>query len=189
MPQDTNAGTAPAGGEAPEGAEATAAAATGTPTQPDEVTTLRSRNAGLDAKVTELLKAQAAEKVRADAAEARALELAQGKDNGDAELRAQLQAREQELAETRKLAALTRIEAKYPETFGVLGAAAASLTEDQLAASEARFAGVAESPRPMGANPQRPTTAGTKALEDMTADELRKHLATFSGSVWGLPTD
>lgn len=185
MPQDTNAGTPS------QDDEAQTAPVAGTPAPQDEVTTLRSRNAGLDAKVSELLKAQATEKARADAAEARALELAQGKDNGDQELRSQLQAREQELAETRKLAALTRIEAKYPETFGVLGAAASTLTEDQLAASEARFAGVTESsaPRTLGANPQRPATAAAKALEDMTADELRKHLSTFSSAAWGLSAD
>jgi hypothetical protein len=158
-----------------------------TPEPVDEVTKLKSRNAGLDAKVSELLRAQAAEKARADAAEARAMELAAGKDNGDQELRAQLQAKEAELTETRKLAALNRIEAKYPETFGVLGAAAAGLTEDQLAASEARFAGVTETsaPRTLGSNPQRPVSAGPKALEDMTVAELEKHIKGFDPSVLG----
>ena len=177
-------GTSSSGNEAP--------AAPDTLAPVDEVTTLKSRNAGLDAKVTELQKEATAAKAAADAAAAKLADYEAGKVGADEALRAQLQVKEAELTETRKLAALARIEARFPETFGVLGAAAASLTEDQLAASEARFAGVAappETPRPVGANPQRPTAPGTKALEDMTADELRKHLATFSGSVWGLPSD
>lgn len=182
---DENAGTTPQTEEAQP-------AQVGTPAPVDEVTTLRSRNAGLDAKVTELQKVAAEAKAAADAAAAKLADYEAGKVGADEALRAQLQAKEAELAETRKLAALARIEARFPETFGVLGAAAASLTEDQLAASEARFAGVAappETPRPVGANPARPQAAAPKALEDMTADELRRHLATFNGSVWGISTD
>jgi hypothetical protein len=184
---DGNEGTAPVEGQAPVIDAAPAAAASGTVTQPDEVTTLRSRNAGLDAKVTELSKAEKAAIARAEAAEARAIELANGKDNGDAELRAQLSAKDEELGKVRREAALARIEAKYPETFGVFGDTAASMTEDQLAASEARFAGVTETstPTPAGINAPR-VIAGAKAIEDMTAAELEKHLLTMPKSVMGL---
>jgi hypothetical protein len=177
MPEITDAGTTAEGTEAPS--------TTGTPAAPDEVTTLRSRNQGLDAKVSELLKSAAAEKARADAAEARALELAQGKDNGDQELRAQLAAKDQQIAQAQKAALLARVESKYPETFGVFGDAAAGMSEDQLAASEARMAGVAvvgetSKPNPLGANPARPAAPATKSLEDMSVAELKAQLGTFN---------
>ena len=185
---DENAGTAPVEGEAPVAA---AAVAPVTPPAADEVTTLRSRNAGLDAKVTELAKAtKLAEQKAAEAAQKLA-DYESGKVNSDEALRAQLALKEAELALAHREAQVARIEAKYPETFGVLGEAAAGLTEDQLAASEARFAGVPatpETPRPIGANPPR-TPGGAKSIEDMTAAELRTHLATFPISSWGGRTD
>lgn len=177
-------------GTAVETEEAQTPEATGTPPAPDEVTTLRSRNAGLDAKVTELSKAQASLQAERDALAAQLAEAQKGVVDKDEALRAQVAAKDAELALARKEAAIARISAKYPETFGVLGEAAAALTEDQLAASEARFAGVPapqETPRPVGANPPRQVGA-TKRIEDMTAAELRKHLATFPPSVWS-PND
>lgn len=177
MTLDAGIGTASTDSEAPDNS--------GTQGQPNEVTLLRSRASGLDAKVTSLTQAAKDAIARAEAAEARALELAQAKEGGDAELRAQLKAQELLLAAAATDAKLARIEAKYPETFGVLGAVAAALTDDQLAASEARYAGVApESPTPNGTNPARAIAAGTKAIEDMTAAELRNHLRTgFDPSV------
>lgn len=180
-----NAGTEPQGGEA-QPSESPAPAA-GTPTQPDEVTTLRSRNAGLDAKVTELLNAQKAAEEARQAAEAKLAAYEAGKVGADEALSAQLAAKEAELATVRREASLAKIAAKYPETFGVLGDAAAALTEDQLAASEARFAGVpsepAETPVPVGVNPRREQAAPPKAIEDMSPAELRDHLKTFDPSV------
>jgi len=185
---DTNEGTPEGTGEA-QTQEGTPA--TGTPQTPDEVTTLRSRNAGLDAKVTELSKAT---KVAQEAAAAAAQKLADyesGKVQGDEALRAQFQAKEAELALVKREAALSRIEVKYPETFGVLGEAAAALTEDQLAASEARMsgAGLSETPTPLGSNPPRNLAAANKSIEDMNTAELRRHLATFPRAMWGGSTD
>lgn len=184
---DENAGTPPVAGEAP----AAAAAAPGTPPVVDEVTTLRSRNAGLDAKVTELTKAAKEAKDAAAAAAAKLDAYEAGTVSKDEALRAQLASKEAELALAHKETQVARIAAKYPETFGVLGEASAALTEDQLAASEARFAGVPttpETPKPMGANPPR-TPGGAKSIGDMTAAELRAHLATFPISSWGGRTD
>jgi hypothetical protein len=179
---DTNEGTAPVEGEA----QPTAQADAGTPPQPDEVTTLRSRNAGLDAKVTELQrKATEAERKAAEAAQ-KLSDYESGKVQADEALRAQVAAKDAELALVRKEATLTRIESKYPETFGVLGEAAAALTEDQLAASEARMSGAglsSDPPSPLGANPSRGVAGRAKAIEDMTVEELRKHLHTFSTDV------
>lgn len=181
---DAIAGTAPETGEAPAESTAPAAPTTGTQTAPDEVTTLRSRTAGLDAKVTELQKAALAAEARAEAAAAKLAEYEAGKVNADEALRAQLDAERAETAKARKEAALNRIEAKYPETFGVLGEAAASLSEDQLAASEARMAGVPtetiEPPVPGGVNAPRPPST-RKSIDDMSVSELEAYmLSTFT---------
>lgn len=172
---DPNAGTAPEGEEAQP--ETTPVVETGTPANDSEVTTLRSRNAGLDAKVTSLSEANKAAIARAEAAEARALALAEGKENGDQELRAQNEQLKADAASARQEALLNKIEAKYPETFGVLGAVAATLTEDQLAASEARMVGVESgNPAPLGANPSRAGAGAPKAIEDMNVAELQAHM-------------
>lgn len=191
---DGNAGTPNPTDQAPAAETTPVVPASGTAPAVDEVTTLRSRNAGLDAKVTELSKSEKAAIARAEAAEARAIELANGKDNGDAELRAQLSAKDKELEAALKDGLLARIEAKYPETFSVLGEAAAALTADQLAASEARFAGVpAESntpPTPVGTNAPRPAAGSAKAIEDMSVQELLAEQArNFAGSPFALKRD
>ena len=176
---DENAGTAPAEGEAQS---QDTAPATGTPTPVDEVTTLRSRNAGLDAKVTELSKAQKLADQRAAEAEKKLNEYLTGKVMEDSDLRAQIQAKEDELATARREAQLAKIEAKYPETFSVLGEAAAALTADQLAAAEARFAGVAAptgTPKPIGNNPPRTQGGASSANtnpEGETLDQLKKRV-------------
>jgi hypothetical protein len=176
---DTNEGTTSAATEAP--------LTTGTPpATPDEVTTLRSRNAGLDAKVTELMNAHKQALADAEAARVRLTEYESGKVGADEALRAQIAAKDAELSSVRKEAQVARISAKYPETFGVLGEAVVGLTEDQLAASEARMAGVAaltETPVPMGTNPARTQAATPKSIDEMTAAELKVHLKTFDPSV------
>jgi aminopeptidase N len=175
MTIDAGTGTPAAGSEAPD-------AGSGTPVVHDEVTTLRSRNAGLDAKVTSLQQSIAAAEARAAAAEARATELAQNKEGGDAELRAQLVKAQEAITAAERKAALADIKAAYPETFTVLGEAAAGLTADQLAANEARLGGTGtvETPKPVGANPARQQALSPKAVEDMTIDELQAHLASFN---------
>jgi hypothetical protein len=37
-------------------------------------------------------------------------------------------------------------------------------------------------PKPLGANPPRAAGTAAKAIEDMSVDELRKHLASFPAS-------
>lgn len=179
----TDTTIAGASSEAPE------APATGTPAAaPDEATTLRSRNAGLDAKVTELTLAKAAAEAAAQASATKLADYEAGKVNADEALRAQLAAAQGETATARKEAALALVEAKYPETFAVLGEASASLTADQLAASEARFRGVPAEPTettikptPLSTGTARPPTTA-KNIEDMSAAELRKHMElTFTG--------
>lgn len=178
---DNDAGTAPVTGEAQ-----TPPQATGTPPTPDEVTTLRSRNAGLDAKVTSLTQQAATEKAAREAAEQKLAGYEAELVSKDEALRAQLAAKEAEAALARKEAALARVEARFPETYAVLGESAASLSEDQLAAAEARFRGVegeTATPTPIGANPSRGSTEPVKSLEEMSVEELRKHLGTFPTEV------
>jgi hypothetical protein len=173
----------PVEGQADAGQNPAPAAA---PQGTDEVTTLRSRLAGLDAKVTSLTQETARERATREAAEQKLRDYEAGKVSADEALRAQVEQKDAELALVRKEAALARIEAKYPETFSVLGEAAAALTPDQLAASEARFAGVPaepETPKPLGANPVRPQAPAAKAIEDMSIEELKAHLRTFPADV------
>jgi hypothetical protein len=173
---DTNEGTAPAEGEAQSQGEQKPE--TGTPVAQDEVTTLRSRNAGLDAKVTELSKAAKAAAADRDAALAKLQSYEAGKVGADEALRAQIAAKEAELAAVRQEAALARIEAKYPETFALLGDAAANLSADKLAEAEARFKGVAApetpapAPKPIGNNPSRQASSATEETFESIAQRL-----------------
>jgi hypothetical protein len=148
----------------------------------DEVTTLRSRNAGLDAKVTSLTQAEKAAKARADAAEAKLADYEAGKVGADEALRAQLQASQAETAQARQEANLARIEAKYPETFSVLGEAAIGMSDDKLAEAEARFRGVESEgttpTKPIGNNPNRNTAAAAKA--DESGDDIEAKLRSMA---------
>lgn len=180
------------GTAAPEGGDAgTPAAAPATaPTASGQDATLLSRIAGLDAKVTNLVSQNTEKDATIEALRKQVAEMQAGTVDKDEALRAQVAAKDAELAQVRREAALANIRAQYPETFSVLGEAAASLTADQLAASEARFAGVAavpETPVPVGANPARPAAPAAKAIEDMSLAELRTHMRTFDPSVLTQP--
>jgi len=152
-------------------------------TQPaDEVTKLRSRNAGLDAKVTSLTQSAAAAEAARVAAEQKLADYEAKVVGQDEALRAQVDAVKAELEATRQEARLARIEAQYPETFAVLGDAAANLSPEKLAEAEARFAGVeppVEQPRakPIGNNPSR--TAAPANAEETSAD-IAKRLSAMA---------
>lgn len=167
---DPNEGTTPETPEAP-------AATPSTPATPDEVTTLKSRNAGLDAKVTELTRqAKAAEKTAAEAAQKLA-DYEAGKVNSDEALRAQLQAAKAETETARREAKVARIEAKYPETFGLFGDDVAGMAEDKLAASEVRLRGAApveEPPTPLGSNPS--STSQNRAAKQPTLADVEAEM-------------
>lgn len=177
---------APEGGAAgtPAAAPAPAAAAS------QQDTTFLSRIAGLDAKVTSLVESNTAKDKELETLRKQIADAQAGVVNADEALRAQVAAKDAELAQARTDAALARIEAKYPETFSVLGAAAATLTVDQLAASEARFAGVPSEtttpPIPVGTGAPRTPAPGAKAIEDMSLAELEASLKAMPRSVLGL---
>lgn len=177
-----NEGTTDEGGEAQAPASAPV-----TQTSPDEVTTLRSRNAGLDAKVTSLTQAQKTAQTERDAAVQKLADYEAGKVNSDEALRAQLQAKDVELASERQASALARIEAKYPETFAVLGESAASLSPEKLAEAEARFKGVTveesnEPPKPIGNNPARTqgSASGQANPAERTKADIEAQLRTIT---------
>lgn len=175
-----NEGTTETGEEAPEVEEVAETPETpGTPTESPEVTTLKSRNSGLDAKVTELSRQLQAEKTATAAATAKLSDYEAGKVGADEALRAQLELKEQELTSIRKEAQVTRVEAKYPETFALFGEDAITFSEDKLAASEARLRGVApdtEPPTPRGNNPSG--AGAPPAKKEETVDDIIARLAT-----------
>lgn len=181
-PGDSTA--APTGGDAGTTAAATVTAPAAS--QPDP--TLLSRLSGLDAKVTSLVEQNTVKDSTIADLRKQIAEMQAGTVNADEALRAQVAAKEAEIAQARQEAALANIKATFPETFGVLGAAAAYLTADQLAAAEARFAGVAstEPPVPVGTGAPRSPASGAKAIEDMSIAELTAHLSGMPRSVLGL---
>jgi|ERR1035437_2573420 hypothetical protein len=170
---DGNEGTLNTGGEAPN--------SSGTGSESPEVTALKSRNAGLDAKVTTLSDSQKAANARAVAAEQRLADYEAGKIGDDEALRARLTRAESDAATAKLEAKAARIEAKYPESFRELGDVVANMTDDKLAALEARLTGktdsgsgseLPETDRPIGNNQARPVGNAPKAPGDMSIDEL-----------------
>lgn len=144
----------------------------------DEVSVLKSRYAGQTAKVNELTGQTKAQSDRIKELEEQLKAAREGTASKDDVAQALLKAKDEELAAIRKEAALARIEAKYPETFSELGEDAATLSEEKLAAMEARFRGVeSEAPKPRGNNAPRTDSAPAKPKEE-TADDIVARLKT-----------
>jgi chromosome segregation ATPase len=180
---DTNDDTAPDGTGAP------AADAAATPQTPDELAALKSRNSGLNAKVTELQKQLADERAGRTAAE----QAAAGKAGTDDVLNKRIAELEATIAANEAKAAIAAKGAKYPEAFSELGDDIANMSAEKLAALEARLTAAkdggeveTETPKPVGNNPQR--TTGTKSYEDMTSAELQAELKKLPREAFGLPS-
>lgn len=177
---DTNDDTASEGTEAPE-AEASAA-----PQTPDELAALKSRNSGLNAKVTELQKQLADERAGRTAAE----QAAAGKAGTDDVLNKRIKELEETIAKNEAQAAIAAKGAKYPEAFSELGEDIANMSAEKLAALEARLTAAkddgesGEPPKPVGNNPARTGTA--KNIEDMTSAELQAAIKTLPREAFGL---
>ena len=145
---------------------------------------LQSRYAGQTAKVNVLTGQLSAAETRALAAEQKLADYEAGKIGADEALKAQLAAEKKNTEEAKRETALARVEAKYPETFAVLGEDAAGLSEVKLAETEARLRGVAaeddEAPTPKRHNESRtstaPAAAGAKAE---TADDVEARLLSM----------
>ena len=181
---DINTDTAPDGAEAP--AEGAAPAAT--PATPDELATLKSRNSGLNAKVTELQKQLADERNARTAAE----QAAAGKAGTDDVLNKRIAELQAELEANKKAVALAQAGAKYPEAYALLGDGIAGMPSENLAALEARLTAAKdggeapETPKPVGNNPAR-GNVGAKNIEDMTSAELQAAMKALSREALGLP--
>lgn len=174
---------------APEAQSQENAPAAGTPAPVDEVTTLRSRNAGLDAKVTTLMDQIRQEREAREAAEAKAQEYISGKANEDQDTRALLQRLNAELEAAKRAATAASLATKYPESYGTLGEAITGLSEETLAATEARLRGVpVEShtpPMPVGNQPSRTPAPASKDFSEMSLTELKDYAKTgFAGLTW-----
>jgi chromosome segregation ATPase len=131
---------------------------------------LRSRNSGLNAKVTEqetLIKS-----LREELGTARAG--LTDKESADADLRAQLDAAFKERDQLQRQIEVATLSAKYPEAFAELGDSIFGMAPERLASIEARLAGakdageeLPETSRPVGNNPQR-GASGSKNEDDDT---------------------
>ena len=176
---DTIGATPPQGDQPAPEADATAPSSPeqATASPQDEYAKLLSRIAGLDAKVTSLKSETDAQRQAREAAEKKLADYEAGKVNADEALRAQLEAKERELEQTRREVAIAKVAQAYPETFGVFGEAVVGMSPDQLAAAEARFAGNTGARGAPGANPPR-QQGGTKDPNQMSLAELREALAT-----------
>lgn len=175
--------TAPDSG-ADDGAAA-AAAATGAPAaDAGELATLKQRNSGLNAKVSELQKQLEAERAARTTAES----AVQSNEKADESLRKQIADLQAEAAKAKQEAALAAAGAKYPEAFALLGEGIAGMPTENLAALEARLTAKGDEgddstpPKPLGNNQQR-TGSGAKALEDMTPAEVKATLLAMDPSV------
>lgn len=180
---ETNVDTAPDGAEAPAADDAAAAAVT-----PDELATLKSRNSGLNAKVTELTNQLKAEKQARTAAEQAAIDKA----GADEPLKQRIAALEAELEAGKKAAALATKGAQYPEAYRELGDDIAGMSTEKLAALEARLTSAKddseepETAKPVGNNPQRGDRTGAKNIEDMTSAELQAAIKNLPREAFGL---
>ena len=178
--------TAPGGAETPvEGDKPEAAA----PATPGELEALKSRNSGLNSKVTDLQKQLADERSARTAAE----QAVATKAGTDDVLNQQIAALKAEIEAGKKATALATKGAQYPEAYRELGDDIAGMSTEKLAALEARLSGakdsgdVAETPKPVGNNPAR--TTGAKNYEDMTSAELQAAIKSLPREAFGLPSE
>lgn len=142
----------------------------------DDASLLRSRLSGQTAKVNQLQAERDTIKAERDALALQVAAAQKGEVNKDEALKAQIAAKDTELAAIRQEAALARIEAKYPEAYAELGELAANMPADKLAALEARLTNAQtdeEPPSPRGNNGPR-TTGAAKPREESSQDILAK---------------
>lgn len=182
---DDNDATASATDEAP------AADAAAAPQTPDELAALKSRNSGLNAKVTELQKQLADERAGRTAAE----QAAAGKAGTDDVLNKRIAELEAKLAAGEAAAAVAAKGAKYPEAYSELGDDIANMSTEKLAALEARLTAAKDdapdtetTTKPVGNNAAR-GNSGSKNIEDMTSAELQAAIKALPREAFGLPSE
>lgn len=181
MADETN-DTASAADDAPAEDKSSAAAEQSN----DELATLKSRNSGLNSKVTELQRQLADERSARTAAE----QAAAGKAGTDDVLNKRIAELQEQLAANEKAVALAQKGAKYPEAYSELGEDIANMSSEKLAALEARLTaakdeGEPETEKPVGNNPARGNDA-SKNVDDMTSAELQEAIKKLPRSAFGL---
>lgn len=173
---DTTTGTSETPDDAAAAAAAAASAGSGSGT--DEVSLLRSRLNGQTAKVGELTNAQTAAQARIQQLEADLAAARGEKVTADEAAKALVEASKAELAAERAARVLEAKKARFPESFALLGDAAAALGETELAANEARLLGDGEPPVPLKHNESKSSAASNggekkaKSAADLTAELL-----------------
>lgn len=182
----TNEGATPEADDQTTGTEDGAAASSddsqGT-SRDAEYAKLMSRIAGLDAKVTSLQGETTAQTKAREAAEQKLRDYEAGTVSADEALRAQLEAKERELEQTRREVAIAKVAQAFPETYGVFGEAVAGMSPDALAAAEARFAGTPSGEyRSPGTSSQR--TSAAKSPDEMSLAELREAVNKAPSEAW-----
>lgn len=160
----------------------------------EDVSVLRSRYAGQTAKVNELTQQKAA-------LEAQIAQLAKERDDArsgvtsaDEAAKALLAAKDEEIAQLLRSNKVTALQARFPEVFAELGEDAVNLTEEKLAAMEARLQGGAgagsdEPPTPRGQNAARKDsvpTGGRETKGEPSSDDILAQMRTMAlPAEWG----
>lgn len=152
--------------------------------QPDEVSLWRSRFNGQTAKVTELTKAQEQTNARISDLEKQLTAAQASTASADEAAKALVAAAQAELANERSARRLDGLKARFPETFTLLGDAAAGLTEENLAANEARLtggatAGSTEPPTPLRHNESKTSGGATGKAKQESAADIKARLESM----------
>lgn len=151
--------------------------------QPDEVSLWRSRFNGQTAKVTELTKAQEQTNARIASLEAELAKAREASASADEAAKALVAQARAELEQERSARRIDSLKARFPETFTLLGDAAAGLTEENLAANEARLTGTAgstEPPTPLRHNESKTSGGATGGQKkERTAADIRAELESM----------
>jgi len=166
---------APESGDVPAAADPTGQAA---PDPSQQIRGLEQRLRGLDAKVTTLQRER-------DTFAAKVSALESGQIDADATLKAQLQAKDSELADLRaKAAALPKL-AKYPNVARELGESIASVPDEALASLEAQLSQAPltddtprAKPNPVPSNP--PDSDGAD-ITGMSREQILAQIARSGG--------
>lgn len=150
----------------------TAAAGTG---GGDRVTLLESRLSGLEARLSESGRAKSTAEKERDAALQRLADYEAGRLKDDEASQSALKAAVDRAAAAETSAKLARIEARFPETYAVFADATANMTDEQLAAAEARFTGARPSDDPIEPpTPRNPSTPRPPATSTPAGDPDEK---------------
>lgn len=158
----------------------------------EDVSVLRSRYAGQTAKVNELTGQKSALEKQVAELQKQLSDAQSGVTTADEAAKALLAAKDNELAQLQTAIKVAELKGRFPEVFAELGEDAVNLSEEKLAAMEARFqgagAGDAEPPTPRGQNAARKDgvpTGGREPKEESGDDILARMKSMALPAEWG----